>query len=107
MKLSKNFGKTQKETPGDAELISHQLLIKSGLIHQVASGIYSYMPIAWRSLKKIENIETIENSFIKQNYNRKKFTNKKFSGTHKFKNKNYYKSKKIKNNFDFEKFANH
>lgn len=56
MKLSKNFGKTQKETPGDAELISHQLLIKSGLIHQVASGIYSYMPIAWRSLKKIENI---------------------------------------------------
>lgn len=56
MKLSKNFGKTQKETPGDAELISHQLLIQSGLIHQVASGIYSYMPIAWRSLKKIENI---------------------------------------------------
>ena len=56
MKLSKNFGKTQKETHGDAELISHQLLIKSGLIHQVASGIYSYMPIAWRSLKKIENI---------------------------------------------------
>ena len=52
MKLSKNFGKTQKETPSDAELISHQLLIKSGLIHQVASGIYSYMPIAWRSLKK-------------------------------------------------------
>jgi len=56
MKLSKNFGKTQKETPGDADLISHQLLIKSGLIHQVASGIYSYMPIAWRSIKKIENI---------------------------------------------------
>ena len=56
MRLSKNFGKTQKETPRDAELISHQLLIKSGLIHQVASGIYSYMPMAWRSIKKIENI---------------------------------------------------
>ena len=56
MKLSNNFGKTQKETPVDAELISHQLLIRSGLIHQVASGIYSYMPIAWKAIKKIENI---------------------------------------------------
>ena len=54
MKLSKNFGKTQKETPGDAELISHQLLIKSGLIHQVASGIYSYMPVSYTHLRAHE-----------------------------------------------------
>ena len=58
-------------------------------------------------IKKIENIETIEDSFIKQNYNRKKFTNKKFLRTHKFKKKNYYKSKKIKNNFDSKKFGNY
>ena len=58
-------------------------------------------------IKKIENIETIENSFIKQNYNRKKFTNKKFVKTHKFKKKNNYKSKKIKNDFDSKKFANY
>ena len=58
-------------------------------------------------IKKIENIETIENSFIKQNYNRKKFTNKKFGRTHKFKKKYYYKSKKVKNDFDSKKFANY
>ena len=58
-------------------------------------------------IKKIENIETIEDSFIKQNYNRKKFTNKKFARTHKFKKKYHYKSKKIKNDFDSKKFANY
>ena len=58
-------------------------------------------------IKKIENIETIENSFIRQNYNRKKFTNKKFVKTHKFKKKYNYKSKKIKNDFDSKKFANY
>ena len=58
-------------------------------------------------IKKIENIETIEDNFIKQNYNREKFTNKKFARTHKFKKKYYYKSKKIKNDFDSKKFANY
>ena len=56
MRISKLFGKTQKEVPAEAETISHQLLLKSGMINQVATGVYSYLPLAWRALKKIENI---------------------------------------------------
>jgi len=58
-------------------------------------------------IKKIENIETIENNFMEPNYIEKKFTNKKFARTHKFKKKYYHKSKKIKNDFDSKKFANY
>jgi prolyl-tRNA synthetase len=42
--------------PAEADTISHQLLLKAGMIHQVAAGVYSYLPLAWRVLKKIENI---------------------------------------------------
>ena len=56
MRTSKLFGKTQREIPAEADTVSHQLLIKAGMIHQVAAGIYSYLPLAWRSLKKIETI---------------------------------------------------
>ncbi|MCL0046597.1 proline--tRNA ligase [Dehalococcoidales bacterium] len=56
MRISKLFGKTQREVPAEAETISHQLLIKAGMIRQVAAGVYSYLPLAWRVLKKIENI---------------------------------------------------
>jgi len=58
-------------------------------------------------IKKIENIETIENSFIKQNYNRKKFSNKKFIKRHKFKKKYDHRSKKTNNDFDSKKLANY
>ena len=56
MRISKLFIKTQREVPAEADTISHQLLIKAGMIHQVAAGVYSYLPLAWRALKKIENI---------------------------------------------------
>ena len=56
MKISKLFGRTLRDDPHEAELISHRLMQRSGLIYQVASGIYSYMPLAWRSLRKIEKI---------------------------------------------------
>ncbi len=56
MLLSRYFFKTFKEIPGDADLKSHQLLVKGGYIKQVGTGIFSYFPIAYRSLKKIENI---------------------------------------------------
>ncbi len=56
MLLSRYFFKTFKEVPGDAEAKSHQLLVKGGYIKQVSSGIFSYFPIAYRSLKKIEKI---------------------------------------------------
>ena len=56
MRISKLFGKTQREVPAEAETASHQLLLRAGMIHQVAAGVYSYLPLAWRALKKIENI---------------------------------------------------
>lgn len=56
MRLTKLLGKTQKEIPSEADTISHQFLLRTGMISQVAAGVYSYLPLAWRSLKKIENI---------------------------------------------------
>ncbi|MDH5696552.1 MAG: proline--tRNA ligase, partial [Dehalococcoidia bacterium] len=56
MRISKLFGKTQREVPAEAETASHQLLLKAGMIHQVAAGVYSYLPLGWRVFKKIENI---------------------------------------------------
>ncbi len=56
MRWSKLFGKTLREDPAEAELVSHRLMLKAGMIYQVSSGIYSYLPLAWRSLRKIEQI---------------------------------------------------
>ncbi|MFC1931791.1 proline--tRNA ligase [Chloroflexota bacterium] len=56
MRISQLFGKTQREIPAEADTISHQLLLRTGMISQVAAGVYSYMPLGWRSLRKIENI---------------------------------------------------
>ncbi|MCD6391047.1 MAG: proline--tRNA ligase [Dehalococcoidia bacterium] len=56
MRFSKLFGKTLRETPAEAESVSHQLLLRSGMIAQEAAGIYCYLPMGWRVLKKIENI---------------------------------------------------
>ncbi|MFC1904479.1 proline--tRNA ligase [Chloroflexota bacterium] len=56
MRISKLFGKTQREIPAEADTISHQLLLRTGMINQVAAGVYAYLPLAWRALKKIENI---------------------------------------------------
>ena len=56
MRVSSLFGKTLRETPAEAESVSHQLLLRTGMIQQVAAGVYSYLPLAWRSLRKIEQI---------------------------------------------------
>ncbi|MBE9512926.1 MAG: proline--tRNA ligase [Chloroflexi bacterium] len=56
MRISQLFGKTQREIPAEAETVSHQLLLRTGMIYQVSAGVYSYLPLAWRVLKKIENI---------------------------------------------------
>ncbi len=56
MRLSTSFGRTLREAPADAELISHQLSLRAGLIRPLAAGIYTYMPLGWRVLKKIERI---------------------------------------------------
>jgi prolyl-tRNA synthetase len=56
MKFSKLFCPTLKEVPKDAEIISHQLMLRAGLIQKVASGLYSYLPLGLRVIKKIEAI---------------------------------------------------
>ena len=56
MRISGLFGRTQREVPAEADTVSHQLLLRAGMIYQVAAGIYSYLPLAWRALRKIENI---------------------------------------------------
>jgi prolyl-tRNA synthetase len=56
MRLSKLLGKTQREVPAEADTVSHRLLIRAGMVHQLAAGVYSYLPLAWRVLKKIEGI---------------------------------------------------
>lgn len=56
MRYSKLLGKTQREIPADADTISHQLLLRAGMVQQLAAGVYTYLPLAWRVLKKIENI---------------------------------------------------
>lgn len=56
MKMSTLFVTTLRENPADAEVISHQLLVRAGYIRKVASGIYTYMPLMWKVLKKIEKI---------------------------------------------------
>ena len=56
MRLSKTFFKTLREVPNEAEIPSHILLLRAGMIKKIAAGIYSYMPMGWRTVKKIENI---------------------------------------------------
>jgi len=56
MRLSQLFGKTLQQAPAEAERISHQLLLRSGMIAQEAAGVYSYLPLGWRVLRKIEQI---------------------------------------------------
>ncbi|HQI00117.1 MAG TPA: proline--tRNA ligase [Deltaproteobacteria bacterium] len=56
MRLSTFFLHTLKEEPRDAEVISHKLMIRSGMIKKLASGIYSYLPYGLKALKKIEAI---------------------------------------------------
>ena len=56
MRMSHYPINTTKETPAEAELISHQLMLRAGLIRRVAAGIYSWLPMGLRVLRKVENI---------------------------------------------------
>lgn len=56
MKMSKLFVQTLREYPSDAEVISHKLLVRAGYIRKLTSGVYNYLPLMWRVLKKVENI---------------------------------------------------
>ena len=56
MLYSRFFIPTLKETPSDAEVVSHQLMLRAGMIRKLAAGIYNYLPMGLRSIRKFENI---------------------------------------------------
>ena len=56
MRLSNYFMPVLKETPGDAQIVSHQLMLRAGMIRQTAAGIYAWLPLGLRVLRKIEAI---------------------------------------------------
>ena len=56
MRRSQLFGRTLREVPSEAEIPSHQLLLQAGMIRRLVVGMYSYLPLAQRALRKIENI---------------------------------------------------
>ena len=56
MRLSRYFLPVLKETPGDAQVVSHQLMLRAGMIRQTAAGIYAWLPLGLRVLHKIEQI---------------------------------------------------
>lgn len=60
MRLSRYFLPLLKETPGDAQIVSHQLMLRAGLIRQTAAGIYAWLPLGLRVLRKIEAIVRAE-----------------------------------------------
>lgn len=56
MRMSKMFVQTLRDFPSDAEVMSHKLLVRAGFIRKLTSGVYNYLPLMWRVLKKVENI---------------------------------------------------
>lgn len=56
MRTSKLYAPTLRQTPAEAEVPSHQLMLRAGFIRKVAGGVYTYLPLAWRTLRKIEQI---------------------------------------------------
>lgn len=56
MRARSFFISTLKEAPSDADIVSQQLMIRAGMIKKLAAGVYTYMPMGLRSLRKIENI---------------------------------------------------
>ena len=56
MRMSKLFARTLREAPAEAEVPSHQLLLRAGYIRKLAAGIYTWLPLGWRALRKVEAI---------------------------------------------------
>ena len=54
MRVSKLFGKTLRDDPAEAEIASHRLMLRAGLIHQVAAGVYAYLPLLCCKQKKFQ-----------------------------------------------------
>jgi prolyl-tRNA synthetase len=56
LRLSRAFLPTLKETPAEAQIVSHRLMLRAGLVRQTSAGIYAWLPLGWRALQKVEAI---------------------------------------------------
>ncbi|MEE8716281.1 MAG: proline--tRNA ligase [Coriobacteriales bacterium] len=56
IRMSTLYAPTLKEDPAEAELVSHRLMLRAGMIRKTASGVYSFLPLAWRVIRKVEDI---------------------------------------------------
>ena len=56
MRMSKMYMPTLKEDPAEAEIESHKLLLRAGMIRRLVSGVYSYLPLGYRVIRKVEQI---------------------------------------------------
>ena len=56
MRLSRYFLPILKETPKEAEIVSHRLMLRAGMVRQESSGIYAWLPLGYKVLKKVEQI---------------------------------------------------
>ncbi|WMU93386.1 proline--tRNA ligase [Microcystis phage MaAM05] len=56
MRMTQLLAPTLRENPADAEVVSHQLLVRAGYIRRLANGVYNYLPLMWRVLRKVEQI---------------------------------------------------
>ena len=64
MRMTKLFFQTLREVPADAEIVSHQLMLRAGMVRQVAAGIFDYLPLGRRVKQKIEDIFRAEMNAI-------------------------------------------
>ena len=56
MRASNLYAPTLRNTPAEAEIASHQLMYRAGMIRKTAGGMYTFLPLAWRTIRKIEKI---------------------------------------------------
>jgi len=56
MKTSRFFIATQKEVPAEAEIVSHRLMLRASMIRRLSAGIYTWLPVGFRVMKKVERI---------------------------------------------------
>ena len=78
MRLSKYFMPVLKEVPAEATILSHRLMLRSGMIKQAAAGIYSWLPLGFKVLNNIENIvhnEQIKAGHIGRNHHSSSLVN--------------------------------
>ena len=70
MRMSNLLMPTLREVPAEAEITSHKLMLRAGLIRKLAAGIYSYLPLGLRTLQKVEQIvrEEMDNAGVRMVY---------------------------------------